>query len=150
MSALSGPELNYIKNRLIPQITWYDQKAIIKQKKYKYWTIISIVLTALIPILSLLTENRCGKIVVILIAILSSASSCILSIINLCEYHNLWIEYRTMCENLKSILHRYFMKNGEFNSVNLRDNLDLLVSSCENYMTKEYMSWTELSHSSKV
>lgn len=143
------PEKTYIEERLINQIIWYDDKAIEKQNKYKKLTIISIVLTATIPLLTLFTRYEYGIIATILITISSATSSTILSIINLCEYHKLWIEYRSTCEILKSILHRYFMKSNEFESLDKKESLNLLISSCEEYMTKEFQTWTQLSHEYK-
>lgn len=138
--------LNYITNRLIGQMIWYDKSAIDKQCKYKRLTILSIILTGIIPVLSLFTGFTYGFFVSVLIALTSSVSTAILSIINLCEYQKLWIEYRSTCEILKSILHRYLTKTGEFTGNNAKDNFELLVSLCERYMTKEFQTWTELSH----
>lgn len=142
-------EKTYIKQRLINQIIWYDNSAIKKQEKYKHLTIISIILTSIIPVLSLFTGYKYGIIATVLITLFSATSSVILSIVNFCEYHKLWVEYRSTCEILKSILHRYFMKSNEFNSSDKKANLDLLISSCEEYMTKEFQTWTQLSHEYK-
>ena len=143
-------EKTYIEQRLLSQIIWYDNSAIKKQDKYKHLTIASIIFTSIIPVLSLFTGYKYGIIATVLITLLSSASSVTLSIVNLCEYHKLWVEYRSTCEILKSILHRYFMKSNEFSSSdNEKTNLDLLISSSEEYMTKEFQTWTQLSHEYK-
>lgn len=139
-------EKTYIEQRLINQIIWYDNSAIKKQNKYKRLTIVSIILTSIIPILSIFTGYKCGVIATVLITVCSTSSATILSVINLCEYHKLWIEYRSTCEILKSILHRYFMRADEFSFSDDKANLDLLISSCEEYMTKEFQTWTQLSH----
>ena len=140
-------ENKYIKNRLISQIIWYDKSAISKQNKYKKFTIFSIILTGIIPILSLFTGFKYGLIATILITASSGASATILSIITLCEYQKLWIEYRSTCEILKSMLHRYFTNTGEFSCNSPEDKFNLLAASCEEYMTKEFQTWTALSHS---
>lgn len=142
-------EKTYIEQRLINQIIWYDNNAIKKQEKYKYLTIVSIILTSIIPILSIFTGYKYGIIATVLISICSTSTSIILSVVNLCEYHKLWVEYRSSCEVLKSILHRYFMKSNEFSSSSDKANLDLLISSCEEYMIKEFQTWTQLSHEYK-
>ena len=140
---------NYIEERLIKQIKWYDSSARLKQAKYKRLVISSIIATSIIPILSLFTTYTIGVAFAIIIAILSSTSSVLLSISNLCEFQKLWIQYRSNCEILKSILHRYFTGANEFLGKNDKEKFDLLVSSCEEYMTKEYETWTKLSHASK-
>lgn len=142
-------EKTYIEQRLINQIIWYDNSAIKKQNKYKHLTIVSIILTSIIPILSIFTGYKYGIIATASITVCSTSSAAILSVINLCEYHKLWIEYRSTCEILKSILHRYFMRANEFSFSDDKENLDLLISSCEEYMTKEFQTWTQLSHEYK-
>lgn len=149
LDSCNSLEKNYIEQRLLGQIIWYDNSAINKQKKYKICTIVSIILTSIIPVLSLFTSYKYGIIAVVMITIFSTSSSVILSIINLCEYHKLWVQYRSTCEILKSILHRYFLKSKEFSSLNEVERLDLLISSCEEYMTKEFQTWTKLSHEYK-
>lgn len=150
LDACTSLEKAYIEQRLINQIIWYDKSAIKKQDKYKHLTIASIIFTSTIPVLSLFTGFEYGIIATVSITLLSSVSSVILSIVNLCEYHKLWVEYRSICEILKSILYRYFMKSNEFSSSNNeKTNLDLLISSCEEYMTKEFQTWTQLSHEYK-
>ena len=52
----SSTEQNYIYNRLINQIIWYDKQAIKKQAMFKRLTIISTISTAIIPILSLIEQ----------------------------------------------------------------------------------------------
>lgn len=149
LSTCNSFEKTYIEQRLINQIIWYDTSAIKKQNMYKHLTIASIILTSIIPVLSLFTGLKYGIIATILITMFSAGSSVILSIINLCEYHKLWVEYRSTCEILKSILHRYFMRANEFSLQDQSSNLGLLISSCEEYMTKEYQTWTQLPHEHK-
>lgn len=145
----SSTEQNYIYNRLINQIIWYDKQAIKKQAMFKRLTIISTISTAIIPILSLIEQYDIKIISIItkiLISIASTGSAVLLSILYLCEYRNLWIEYRSSCEILKSILHRYFTQTNEFKTTDNNKRFKLLVSICEEYMTKEFQTWTELSH----
>ncbi len=137
---------NYIIERLIRQITWYDEQSQAKQKRYKICMIISIVATAIIPILSLFTSCKYGIIATIIIAILSSGSVAIISISNLCQYQQLWLQYRPACEILKGMLHRFFTGTEEFSNKNDVEKFNILVSSSEKYMTKEYETWTKLSH----
>lgn len=136
---------NYIVNRVIGQIIWYDKKSISYQHIYKKMSIISIILTSCIPVFTLFTRYKYGIIASVIIAILSACSSVIISISSLCEYQKLWIQYRSICEMLKSILHRYFMQLGEFSNNDACDNLKVLAFTCEEYMTKEYQLWTNQS-----
>ena len=137
----------YIQNRLLGQIMWYDKQAICKQKKYKILSIISIILTAIIPAISLYTGFEYGIIASTGIAIFSAISTAIMSILNLCEYQKLWIEYRSNCEILKSVLYRFFTRSKEFYGLNEEKAFDLLIQTTEEYLLKEFQTWTELSHS---
>ncbi|MBU5478005.1 DUF4231 domain-containing protein [Eubacterium sp. MSJ-13] len=139
-------EKAYIANRLLSQILWYDNKAVIKQNKYKRFTIISIILTSCIPIVAVFTKGEYADLATVFIDALSVASSALLSIVNFCEYHKLWVEYREACEILKSNLYRYFMKIGEFDKLDKTEALKLLIVSCEDYMIKEFKNWKQIPH----
>lgn len=136
----------YIEKRLLNQISWYDRKAIEKNKIYKIMTIISILTTAAIPVFSLYTGFKYGIVASTIIALLSATSSVIISIINLCEYQRLWIQYRSNCEILKSILHRFFTNSGEFTSSNDDENFKMLIQMSEEYLLKEFQTWRKLPH----
>ena len=127
-------EKDYIEKRLIEQIIWYDESAIKKQKRYKQLSIISIVLSGIIPIVSIFSKYKYGTIAIIIISTLSALSSILLSIINLC------VEYRSACEILKSTLYKYFTKTDEFQSLNDYARLNLLISLCECYSRASYRS----------
>ncbi len=142
-SELSEATKIYIYERLISQIIWYDDKSIVKQNKYKILTIISIIATSVIPILTLLTTYKYGLVANIIISILSGISAVVLAISNLCQYQKLWIEYRSNCEILKSTLHRFFNHVGEFKSLEYDEAVENLIFVSEEYLTKEYKTWTE-------
>ena len=137
---------NYIEQRVLAQIEWYDGKSAKSQKEYKRLTIISLIFGACIPILTLLLDY--GLAVKIIISSLSAASSVLTSIIMLQGYKDLWVKYRTNCETLKSTLHRYKTRTGEFCFENDKSNFDLLVSICENHMLNEFQSWEQFYSSS--
>ncbi|BBF41598.1 hypothetical protein lbkm_0278 [Lachnospiraceae bacterium KM106-2] len=149
LESVEGIKKVYLTSRVIKQIQWYDDAAKKKQKRYKSCMIVSILLTAVIPCLSLFTGYRYGIIASIAIAVLSAASSAILSIVNLCELQKLWIEYRANCEILKSVLHRYLTRSREFSYGNEEEQFQLLVEITEKYLVEEYGTWSRLSHSDR-
>lgn len=134
---------HYIDDRLLAQIDWYDSKSITYQKMYKRLTIVSTILSATIPIFTLALDFECEIIFKFIIAIISSIISIISSILAINKYKELWVQYRTNCELLKSILHRYYTHTGEF-SLNNNNNFETLVLSCESYFTKEFNSWSNI------
>jgi len=134
----------YIKNRLLSQIEWYDKKSSDFQKKYKRISILTVVLNSLIPIIILLADY--GLIVKLLIAVISSTTAVLTSIQILNNYKDLWVQYRTNCALLKSVLHRFYTGASEFASKDEDDRFSLLVELSEKYLTSEFLQWNA-SHS---
>lgn len=136
---------NYINNRILGQIEWYDSKSSAYQMKYKSWTIASTILSATIPILTLALnfDGILSTICKFAISIISSFVTVISCALAMTKYKELWIQYRTNCEILKSILHKYCTKTGEFDSDDIQKNFSILTSSCEDYLTKEFEKWEE-------
>lgn len=137
----NGNIKTYIEERVIGQIKLYDKKSSENQFWYKLFMIISIIISGMIPILTLMLDLPFGFIIKIVISALSSTVTAISAIIALNNYRELWVQYRTNCEILKSILHRFFMKNGEFANVENDEEYEILTASCENYITKEFTTW---------
>ena len=137
----NSPLKTYIEKRVLDQIIWYDQKSVEKQTRFKKLTIVNITLNAIIPIVVLFSDY--GILIKALVTGLSSSAGAINAIIALCEFKDLWIQYRSNCELLKSTLHRFFLKSGEFRHIADDQSalMDALVASCEEYFTKEFQSW---------
>lgn len=132
---------SYVKNRLIPQIKWYDSRSQQKQTRYKWLMGTSLSLGALVPILSGFREYF---IISGLVAIFGGTASVLLAVINLNEYQKLWIQYRTNCEILKSNLHRFSLGVGDYKHENQEDSFEKLVISCEDYLLQEFSSWNAI------
>lgn len=130
---------SYVKYRIMDQIDWYNSKACRSQKLFKSWMITSVILSAIIPVLTLFAECIVAK---ILIAIFSSAITAISAVISLYHWRELWVQYRSNCELLQSILHCYFTRAGEFHGLHDDEAFQRLVDRCEEYMTKEFRSWS--------
>lgn len=132
---------DYITSRVIDQIDWYDKKSVVKQKMYKRLSIISIVMTGIIPVAVLISEF--GIVAKILIAALSAAAGILNAVIALCSFKDLWVQYRMNCETLKSILYCFFLRVGEFKDMELDDLAlkEILVSRCEEILTSETKLW---------
>lgn len=135
---------NYINNRLLAQIKWYDEKSTLYQKRYKLLSVLSITLSALIPVLTLALDFDCEIFIRFIIAILSAIVSIISGILAIYKYKELWVQYRTSCELLKSVLHRYYTHTGEFSEADEKTGFETLVASCEQYFTKEFNGWNNI------
>ena len=137
---------SYIVERVIGQIVWYDQKSIEKQRLFMRLSITAIVLNAIIPVMVLLSDEC--VLVKVLIAGLSSTVGVINSIVALCGYKDLWIHYRSNCELLQSVLHRFFLRAGEFRQVADDETVlkDILATTCEQYFSKEFQTWASVAN----
>lgn len=131
----------YIEERVIRQINWYEKKSNKNQFWYKVLMVISIIMSACIPVLTLMLDLSSGIKIRIIISILSSGVTGISAIIALYNYRELWVQYRTNCEILKSVLYRFFTKSGEFKDLDDTKIYNILISSCENYIIKEFETW---------
>lgn len=130
LNNLSEDELYYIENRLLPQIKWYNDKAERMQKNYKILSIVSFSLSAFIPFVVLFNETFLIKIITSLIGV---TISIINYIINIQEYRDLWLKYRSGCEILKSQLHIYLSSNQK--------DKEQFIKHCERFFVDEFTSW---------
>ena len=87
-----GPAKDYIKYRLFDQMQWYEKESAEKQRRFKALSLAAIVINAVIPVVTLLSEY--GVAVRIGIAAFSAAAGVIGTVVNLCRYQDLWVQYR--------------------------------------------------------
>ena len=131
----------YIEHRVLDQIMWYSKKSRENQECFRCFSILAIFLNAAIPIIVLFSDfsvfAKC------LVAGLSSFAGAVNAVIALCRYQELWVQYRSNCEALKSVLYRFFLKTGEFKQIADDEAalMDMLVSRCEEYFMKEFQTW---------
>lgn len=83
-------------------------------------------------------------IVKVIIAILSGSVSVISSMLAINNSKELWIRYRSNCEILKSLLHRYYTNSKEFNLESEEEQFQHLVEISEQYLTKEFIDWASI------
>ncbi len=141
---LDGLEENqkaYITYRLIKQIGWYDCAAVKYKKYFTILTMLSILLTGILPCLTTFHVKSP------IIAVISTASAISNTLINALGYHNLWIEYRMICERLRSTLHQYLTGTGIFSAIPKDKQFNLLVELSEECMSKELKSWNAINNS---
>lgn len=136
-----GSKKLYIQNRVLDQIDWYSHKASKNQTLFKRWMVLSIILSGLIPVLTLLSDTSYPLLIKLLITLISSSVTAISAFLSLYHFQDLWVQYRANCEILQSLLHRYLTHTGEFNVTSEDKAFDILVMSCEEYMTKEFQTW---------
>ncbi len=130
---------DYIDNRLKNQIEYYRKTSKACQRKYKIISILNIILSAIIPSISLMTDlNNYVKYVV---AIIGSTSAICTSIIYFCKYKERWLQSRITLELIKSELAKYNTHTCQYRNLNFEDCYNLLVENCEQYLCQEHSEW---------
>jgi hypothetical protein len=122
----------YIENRYNPLVKWYDEKSILHKKLTHAFQIPIIVLAAVTPIFAALEYKA--------ITIMSSAAVAAgIGILKYCKPEELWHNYRTTCEALKTEKAHYDMKIGSYEK---EDNPEkLFVERVESLFSKEHLRW---------
>lgn len=133
----------YINERIIKQIIWYDKKSIYFQQQFKRFTLLSLILSASIPIFMLL-DNSGNLVFKILTTVFSASITVITGYLSLSKSKDLWLEYRHSCETLKSTLHKYFTHSDSFSLESGKGKDELLISLCEEVITHEVQDWIKL------
>jgi hypothetical protein len=131
----------WIDNRYNPQVKWYDEKS----NRYKNLThafqIPIIVLAAVTPIFAALEYKE--------ITIMSSALvTAGIGILKYCKFEELWHNYRTTCEALKTEKAYYDMKIGIYESVDKPENH--FVERVESIFSKEHIRWESAIKEKKI
>lgn len=137
-------ESSYIKERLDDQIGWYDNKSISAQNKYKRLKLVEIIIAALIPVLSIFSQDFIQ--VTWVIALFGGVITIIEGWLNVSNYHENWIEYRSICETLKHEKYMFITGTGIYNT---DEPFKLLVERVESIISKENLNWANLNRKSK-
>lgn len=131
---------SYIVDRIIPQMKWYSDTGKRCKKQYHFWMTVSILLGALIPIVSIFADGSLG--VKILLAALGSGVTTCNAYITLHNFRNQWLNYRNVRERLLRTLYYYFNNAGIFAQSKTPEEKDiLLVNICEEEMANETKEW---------
>ncbi|MBF0378138.1 MAG: DUF4231 domain-containing protein [Desulfamplus sp.] len=133
-------EDEYFKDRLEKQLMWYDYKSQYNQKCYKTLRLIEIIAAALIPFFSGMSDKILYSSWLIgglgvLIAVSAATGS-------LFKYHENWIGYRTIAEQLK---HEKFIYITNTPPYDVEGKFEMLVERVENIISKENSVWTATS-----
>ncbi len=132
---------HYIMGRVIEQMEWFDKRSVRNQRAYKLLTTLSILVSSVIPVITLFSDAFGGFGYKLVIVILSWSITAAAAINAFGRFRQLWIQYRAQCEMLKCILYRFFARCGEFSVGSGASLYAALVSRCEEYMRKETDNW---------
>ena len=131
----------YLENRVMDQINWYDKKSSLAQRYYKIYQIIEIISATCIPILAAYAKK--SDWILLIIAILGGIITVVESITRLYKFHENWIEYRTTSELLK--YHRYLFLTESAPYNNSDETLEnFFVRNIESIISSENNTWKAL------
>lgn len=137
---IKNQENDYIEDRVNDQINWYDSKSIKTQRKYKIYKGITIITSALIPILSFTNLPSQGT--QYLIATLGAVIAISEGLISLNKYSENWIRYRSICETLKQEKFMYLNESGVYSEED--SNFSFFVERIETIISQENVNWASL------
>lgn len=141
-------EAEYIELRLNNQINWFDHKSIKCQKEYKLWCLVQIILSAIIPIITIFPINKEYEwTITISIVACGSICSAISSYLMLSNSHDLWIKYRTACELLKKEKSLYLTNSSTYGT-NPLSNFNKFVHRIEEIIATENNQWNAIMNES--
>ena len=128
-------ETNYIENRLKGQMEYYSKKSAKCKQEYYQMSIISIVINAIIPVLSIGLDST--GVLKYIIAALSACTTIISSILLLKKPKDTWIKYRSTYEKLKKEKILFETSSGEYKNKTEQD----FILTCEEIMASEHSAW---------
>lgn len=134
-------EEKYLQERLDDQISWYDNKSIECQKKFKCFKGVVIFLSASIPFfVGFISKLEFFEEIVSFIGVIIVVIEGWLS---LTKYHENWIEYRSICETLRHEKYMYLTNAGVYDT---EQPFKVLVERVESVISKENVNWASLNN----
>ena len=134
----NAPEIDPIMERLEDQIAWYDRKSMTNQQVFKRIKTVEIAAAAIIPFLAALSLPRVmwatGGLGV-LITVLEG-------MLQLNQYQQNWIAYRSTCESLKHEKYVYLGMASPYASA--VDPHALLAERIESLVSQEHAKWASV------
>jgi hypothetical protein len=124
-----------IMERLEDQIAWYDGKSIVNQRSFKRIKIVEICSAALIPLLAALNPPYALWVT----GGLGAAITVLEGMLQLNQYQQNWIAYRSTCESLKHEKFVYLGKASPYASA--KDAHALLAERIESLVSQEHAKW---------
>jgi Protein of unknown function (DUF4231) len=130
----------YIKERLEPEIDWYDSKSKGNKRGYYLLRIIEIFCAIAIPFLTgYLTDSSLNLRTVV--GILGVVIALIAGLLGLFQLQENWISYRTTCETLRHEKYLFLTRSKPYDA-NEAD--PLFVERCEMLISKENTDWSQM------
>lgn len=128
-------EQEFINKRVDANIAWYNKKAIANKQYHLATKMLILVLSASIPVITLVQFELKPK--DILIATIGAAIAILSGVTSLMSYKEKWTEYRSAAEELLHQKTIYLTKTGDYKD---RD-FDYFVAAVEQILKGERSAW---------
>lgn len=132
----------YIEQRVVDQINWYDIKSQNSQKWFKRIRGLEIVSAGAIPLFAGFGGGESWSVIVV--GILGAIVAILASVLSLNQFQENWIEYRTTCESLKHEKYLFLTKTEPYNE---KEPFGLFVQRIESLISKENSAWSQYTRS---
>lgn len=134
-----------MNDRVNDQINWYDNKSTKTQKKFKFYKVITIIVSSLIPVVSIFVSSDIS--VRLIIGSAGAIITILESVLYLNKYGENWTRYRSICETLKREKFMYLNKAGVYSEDN--GNFEFFVERIETIISQENINWASLNKDHK-
>jgi hypothetical protein len=124
-----------IMERLDDQIAWYDRNSLKSQRRFKRTKLVVILSASFIPLLATITRAEvrwATGALGLLITVLEG-------VLQLNQYQQNWIAYRSTCESLKHEKYVYLGKAAPYATA--EDPHALLAERVESLVSQEHAKW---------
>jgi hypothetical protein len=137
MNDATSTDRDPIIDRLEDQIDWYDRKSVVNQKVYKRIKITEIGAAAIIPFIAALNFKTWSTWIT---GVLGVVVTILEGLLQLRQYQQNWINYRSTCEALK---HEKFLFLGEAGPyASAAKPHVLLAERVESLISQEHAKWS--------
>lgn len=130
----------YIKQRLEPEIEWYDKKSRKNKRGYYMLRILEIVCAISIPFIMGYVSDLTPWLK-LTAALLGVVVGVISGFLGLFQAQENWVSYRTTCETLRHEKYFYLTKSKPYDC---DEPFPLLVERIEILISKENTSWSQM------
>lgn len=134
---MSSSQINDPLEIVQKKLNWYGTKSKKYKSIYNYLVGIDIVISALIPFVSIfITTHPFSQYIV---ALMGSCVTIISGFLATFQFHDLWIEYRITAERLKHLKTLFELNVYPYDGI---DKIERFISDMSTIEDKENMSWS--------
>lgn len=131
-----------MEKRLDDQITWYSKKSSFQKNWFYTCRMISIILSASIPVLTGFVLQWHPMISII--SVVGAASGVVEGFSTLTKLQEKWIEYRSIAETLKHEKFMYLASAGVYDDPDDHNKYKSLVERVESIISQENINWANM------